>query len=36
MSKEILTFGDTEIERHNIYLYKSPTFLDNIDIRISI
>ena len=36
MGKEILTFGDTDIERHHFYLYKSPTFLDNVGIRISI
>ena len=26
MSKEILTFGDIEIEKHKFYHYKSPIF----------
>ena len=30
MGKEILTFGDFEIE--NLYLYESPIFLEDVDI----
>ena len=26
MGKEILTFGDTEIEKTKVYCYKSPIF----------
>ena len=33
MGKEILTFGDTEIEKHKFYHYKSPTFLLDVDIE---
>ena len=33
MGKEILTFGDIEIEKNNFYHYKSPMFLDDVDIE---
>ena len=32
MGKEILTFGDFEIENHKLYLYESPIFLEDVDI----
>ena len=32
MGKEILTFGDTEIEKSEFYRDKSPIFLKNVDI----
>ena len=32
MGKEILTFGDTEIEK-KIYRHKSPIFLEDVDIE---
>ena len=32
MGKEILTFGDIEIEKHKFYCYKSPTFKEDGDI----
>ena len=33
MDKEVLTFGDFEIENDNIYRYKSPIFLEDVDIN---
>ena len=33
MLKEILTFGDIEIERDKFYNHKSPTFLEDVDIE---
>ena len=33
MGKQILTFGDIEIEKHKFYHYKSPTFLLDVDIE---
>ena len=33
ISKEILTFGDTEIEKNKFYRYKSPIFLKDVDIE---
>ena len=33
MGKEILTFGDIEIEKNNFYSHKSPAFLTDIDIK---
>ena len=33
MDKEILTFGDIEIEKIKFYRYKSPTFLNDVDIE---
>ena len=30
MSKEILTFGDIEIVKHQSYHYKNPIFLEDI------
>ena len=32
MSKEILTFGDNEIEKQKIHRYKNPTFLEYLDV----
>ena len=32
MGKEILTFGDIEIENHKLYCYQSPIFLEDVDI----
>ena len=32
MGKEILTFGDIEIEKHKFHRYKSPTFLEDVGI----
>ena len=32
MTKEILTFGDNEIEKHNIHCYENPTFLEYMNI----
>ena len=32
MGKEVLTFGDTDIEKDKFYCHRSPTFLKNIDI----
>ena len=31
MEKEILMFGDTEIENNKFYHHKSPIFLKNVD-----
>ena len=31
MSKEILTFGDIEIEKNKFYRHKSPIFLQDVD-----
>ena len=33
MGKEILTFGDIEIEKHKFYYYKTLTFLEDLDIH---
>ena len=33
MGKDILTFGDTEIERNKFYRHKSPIFLKDVDIE---
>ena len=33
MGKEILTFGDIEIEKNKFYDHKSPTFLEDVDIE---
>ena len=34
MGKEILTFGDTEVERNTFYCHKSPIFfLEDVDIE---
>ena len=33
MGKEILTFGDTEIEKNKFYRYKSPIFLKDVNIE---
>ena len=33
MSKEILTFGNTEIEKYKFYLHKTPIFLGDVDIE---
>ena len=33
MGKEILTFGNIEIEKSKFYHYKSPVFLRDIDIE---
>ena len=33
MLKEILTFGDIEIERDKFYYHKSPTFLEDVHIE---
>ena len=32
MGKQILTFGDIEIEKDKFYRYKSPIFLEDVDI----
>ena len=32
MGKEVLTFGDIDIEKDKFYCHRSPTFLKNIDI----
>ena len=32
MGKEILLFGDIEIKKHKLYRYKSPIFLEDVDI----
>ena len=31
MGKGILTFGDVDIEKNQLYHYKSPIFLKNVD-----
>ena len=31
MNKEILTFGDTQIEKHK-FRYKNPILIDDVDI----
>ena len=36
MAKEILTFGDIEIEKNKFYHHKTPIFLKDIDIEKSI
>ena len=33
MGKEILTFGDIEIEKDKFYYYKTPIFLDDVNIN---
>ena len=33
MSKEILTFGDTEIEKTKFYRQKTPIFIKDVDIE---
>ena len=33
MCKEILTFGDIEIEKNDFYRNKSPIFLEDVDIE---
>ena len=33
MGKEIITFGDTEIEKHKFHHYKSPIPLEDVDIK---
>ena len=33
MVKEILTFGDTEIEKNKLYRHKSPIFLKDVNIE---
>ena len=33
LSKEILTFGDIEIEKHKFHCHKSPIFLKDVDIE---
>ena len=35
MGKEILTFGDIEIEKKKIYHHESPIFLKDVDVEIS-
>ena len=32
MSKEIITFGDIEIEKRKLHCYKNPIFLKDVDI----
>ena len=32
MGKEVLTLGDIETEKHKFWIYKSPNFLEDIDI----
>ena len=32
MGKEIITFGDTETEKHKFCRYKRPIFLEDVDI----
>ena len=31
MGKEILSFGNIEIEKHKFYRYKSPIFVEDVD-----
>ena len=33
MGTEILTFGDIEIEKDKIYYYKTPVFLEDVNIN---
>ena len=33
MGKEILTFGNIEIEKNKFYHHKTPTFLGDVDIK---
>ena len=35
MSKEVLTFGDIEIEKDKFYHYSSPIFLKKKDVDIN-
>ena len=32
MDKEIVTFGDIEIEKHKFYRYKCPIYFEDVDI----
>ena len=32
MGKEIVTFGDIEVEKHKFHWYKSPVFVIDVDI----
>ena len=32
MDKEILTFGDIQVEKHKSYQYKSPISINGVDI----
>ena len=36
MVKEILTFGDIEIEKNRFYRHKTPILLEDVDIEIVI
>ena len=31
MDEEVITFGDTEIEKQKFYRYKSPIFLEDVN-----
>ena len=33
MAKEILTFGDNEIEKYKFYYHKTPVFLKDVDME---
>ena len=33
MGKEVLAFGDTEIEKNKFYRHKGPIFLKDVDIE---
>ena len=33
MGKEILIFGDIEMEKDKFYIYESPMFLEDVDIN---
>ena len=33
MTKKVLTFGDTEIEKNNFYCHKTPIFLKSLYIE---
>ena len=33
MGKEMITFGDIEIEKHKFHRYKSPIFLEDRDVE---
>ena len=33
MGKEILTFGDTEIEKNKFYRHESPVPLSDVDVK---
>ena len=32
MGKEIITFGKTEVEKHEFYWYKSPVSINDVDV----